>query len=496
MPSLIAMCEDSDGCSDWGFKGNQGIGLWADGANADLTITHLDANSIRIHRVDSKGTGAGITADYTGAISNYWIEGDVTASWPGHQQGVTHTKWHGMIFPSQAETQNSAKAYEASVSHATAWTICQDFGDRCSVDKPPIDTLWVLAGRNGTMRLLPDTSAQIFLYVNDLPDHQILVRRFDKTGIVQAATILYSGVWQNGRLKGTFTAMWPGHMNSPMSGKWVALPASTHCLTDYDIQTAEWTGIMANMREDKSASLVCYQIAANKGDGDAQTMVGMYYYAGWGTTIDYKKSFYWLKQAAEQDNPDALTALSVYFQQGKAAAVNLLLAHYFADRAEFHKREASLFQTVVNGSGKGKMAALDMLGNIAASLIFGEQDKTQQLAARIGHEEAVLAHMDDGMSRVESEERVYNDDRMQGAKDALTNGDPCSMDRNSSYAPTLENQQNRYREMQAHERAYTRCEAGAQAREAAYAAAAADYLKCVHNYVDSNAVEQHCKYFQ
>jgi hypothetical protein len=50
--------------------------------------------------------------------------------------------------------------------------------------------------------------------------------------------------------------------------------------------------------------------------------------------------------------------------------------------------------------------------------------------------------------------------------------------------------------MQAHERAYTRCEAGAQAREAAYAAAEADYLKCVHNYVDSNAVEQHCKYFQ
>src|SRR5271155_3421170 len=51
MPGLIGMCEDSDGCSDWGFNGNQGIGLSADGAKASLTITHLDAKSIAIHRV-------------------------------------------------------------------------------------------------------------------------------------------------------------------------------------------------------------------------------------------------------------------------------------------------------------------------------------------------------------------------------------------------------------------------------------------------------------
>jgi len=51
MPGLIGMCEDSDGFSDWGFNGNQGIGLSADGAKASLTITHLDAKSIAIHRV-------------------------------------------------------------------------------------------------------------------------------------------------------------------------------------------------------------------------------------------------------------------------------------------------------------------------------------------------------------------------------------------------------------------------------------------------------------
>src|SRR5271154_4662758 len=84
MPAVISMCEDSDGCSDWIFKGNQATGLWATGAVADLTITHLDATSITIHREDSRGGGKGIVADYTATISNYWIEGDVAATWAGH----------------------------------------------------------------------------------------------------------------------------------------------------------------------------------------------------------------------------------------------------------------------------------------------------------------------------------------------------------------------------------------------------------------------------
>jgi hypothetical protein len=175
------MCEDSDGCSDWGFKGNQGLGIWSTGAVAGLTITHLDDKSIAIHRLDTKGTGKGIEADYTGTISGYWIEGDVAASWPGHVAGVLHTKWHALLFPSQAVTANSAKTYEASLSQAQAWTLCQDFGDKCSAANPAVDSLWVLSGKAGTMQLLQDPSAQIFLYVDHLPDRGINIRRFDKT---------------------------------------------------------------------------------------------------------------------------------------------------------------------------------------------------------------------------------------------------------------------------------------------------------------------------
>ncbi len=496
MPGLISMCEDSDGCSDWGFKGNQGLGIWSTGAVAGLTITHLDDKSIAIHRLDTKGTGKGIEADYTGTISGYWIEGDVAASWPGHVAGVLHTKWHALLFPSQAVTANSAKTYEASLSQAQAWTLCQDFGDKCSAANPAVDSLWVLSGKAGTMQLLQDPSAQIFLYVDHLPDRGINIRRFDKTGMFEGATVLYTGTLQDGTLKGSFKTMWPGHMKSPMSGKWAATSTPIHCSSGIGIQTAKWTAIIANMREDKSGALSCYLAAANQGDSDSQNFAGIYYYAGYGTAVDYKKALYWLQQSAAQDNPDALSALSVYYQQGRGVPVDLFLAHYYADRGELHKRQASLFQSVVNGSGKGKLAALDMLGNLAAYVVFGEQDKTNQIAARIGHEESVIGYMTQGISRVQAEEKTYNDEQIEKAKDALVNGDSCSVDTHSSYAPTLENQQRIQTERTAHTRAYARCEEAAQSREAGYAASAADYLKCVKSYGDSNAIEQHCKYFQ
>jgi len=87
LPGIITMCEDADGCSDWFFKGEQGTGTWTSGGVADLKITHLDSTSITIHRVDPKGVVQGLIADYTGTISNGWIEGDISASWPGHSTG-------------------------------------------------------------------------------------------------------------------------------------------------------------------------------------------------------------------------------------------------------------------------------------------------------------------------------------------------------------------------------------------------------------------------
>ena len=93
-PEVISMCEDSDGCSDWLFKAGdgKGTGQWASGGNADLTITHLDAASITVHREDRVGPVKGIVVDYTGTISNFWIDGDVSITSKEVREKSPHCK--------------------------------------------------------------------------------------------------------------------------------------------------------------------------------------------------------------------------------------------------------------------------------------------------------------------------------------------------------------------------------------------------------------------
>lgn len=485
-PAMIVMCEDSDGCSDWFFKENRGTGTWTSGGVADLTITHLDAKSITVHREDSTGVVKGIVVDYTGTISNFWIEGDVTANWPGHGGGVAHMKWRGLLFPPLAVTLNSAKIYDSSLSHALAWTVCQAFGNECSVAKPPTNSMMVLSGKVGTMALLLDRSAQITLYVDVLPGDNLVIRRIDRTGMFTGAAVMYTGKWGTSKMEGTLKTIWPGHMNSPLDGKWAATSASAHCGPGMDVETAKGTAILANLSEDKASALNCYLTAANKGDSEAQETAGEYYYVGWSGPPDYTKALEWLKKSASQENNDAFVALAIYFKQGRAITPNLLVANYFANRAELHKRVQGLMQAVANGSGQGKGAALDMIGNLAAYFVFGKGEKDEELGATVGHEEAVIDYVSKGMSRVASEEQVFKDDEAEKSKDELGKGVPCEGggDPANDYKKTSQQREQAYLK---HSECVERQRRNDQQPR--------DYLKCVQTYKDSNAIEEHCKYF-
>lgn len=495
MPGLIGMCEDSDGCSDWGFNGNQGMGLWADGANANLTITHLDAHSITVHRVDSKGTGAGITADYYGTITNNWIEGSVTATWPGHQQGQTHTKWHGIIFPSQAVAQNTGKDYAASLKQATPWTVCHDTGDKCSADKPPTDTLLVLAGQSAGMVMLPDTSAQIFLYVGQLPDGTIQIRRFDKTGILQGATTLYTGKRDGGKITDTFETLWPGHGNTPGAGKFVALAAPARCANTMSAPMAVQTGLMSNLLEDKAQSLNCYLIAANQGDSGAEVTTGLYYYIGWGTAVDYKKTLYWLQKAGDRD--EALAALSAMYLKGQGVPVDLLLGHYFADRVELRKRYRIRYPNPSQTPLPGMEGLVNTMGDLFGWVYnLGEKYQIKPLEAKVMHERAVVNDMQKGMSRVEAEQKFYANLQQHHA----ANRTECKL-ATVNDEPEFHNPNDPNRAWEARERAeqnaesdYAFCQMIDGLSESSFQEKVQGYRACAEKYVNSNAIEQNCEF--
>ena len=492
MPALIGMCEDSDGCSDWAFSGNQGNGLWADGANADLTITHLDATSITIHRVDSKGTGAGIVADYTGTIANNWIEGDVSATWAGHQQGTTHTKWHALIFPSLAVMQNTGKNYQASLPQATGWTVCHDTGDKCSAANPPIDTLLVLAGQSAAMRMLPDASAQIFLYVEEFPDGTLQIRRFDKTGLLQGATTLYKGKREAGKISGTLETIWPGHANAPTAGKFVALSRQNRCQTTDSAQTAEWTGMLDDLMQAKPDSLNCYQIAANRGDKASAATVGLAYYKNATTAADYKNALPLLQKAADQGNTDAFSALAVMYHNGLGTPADLLLAHYYADRVEIRKEG-------LDQPGY----ALSASGDSIAYLLVDMKDS--DVALSLDHEKAIIRSMRQGASRVAAEEKYYNELESHHATYENNAGPVCSppdpryyaVDSNGhridSNGHRIDPSGKTYAQAQ---RDYQTCQSDWEGRQGDMQGKLDGYLRCVRKYADSNAIEDNCPHFQ
>jgi TPR repeat protein len=489
MPGLIGMCEDSDGCSDWGFNGNQGLGLWADGANADLMITHLDANSITVHRVDSKGTGAGIVADYSGTIVNNWIEGDLTATWTGHQKGETHTKWHGMIFPSQAVVQNTSKIYEASLKQATSWAMCSDFGDRCSAANASNDILLVMGGEAGAMRMMLDGTAQIFVYVDQARDGAVEIRRFDKTGIVAGATTLYTGKREGNKITGTFKGIWPGHTNSPLAGKFVATLAPDHCTTTMNAATAMQTGLMANLLEDKSRSFNCFLTAASQGDSNAETTLGLYYYTGWGTAVDYKNALHWLQAAGNRD--DALMALSVMYQKGQGIPVNLLLGHYLADRVELGKRYRNRFP-----NGQPPAFAADIVNTFGDlfgwAYNLGDKTAIKPLAAKVAHERAIVDYMHQGLPRVEAEKKYYADLQAQRAATHTECKEPdlsqkrYTNDDAGFWARETDEEDGEIR--------YGMCLMMNPISDQAFQQAMQGYLGCVQKNIDSNTIEQKCEF--
>lgn len=56
--------------------------------------------------------------------------------------------------------------------------------------------------------------------------------------------------------------------------------------------------------------------AAERGDADAQYLLGQSYYLGVGIEQDYEKAVYWFKQAAEQGNVEAQYLLGICYVDG------------------------------------------------------------------------------------------------------------------------------------------------------------------------------------
>jgi hypothetical protein len=89
-PVLVTMteCEGVNNCAAWTFLGPQGNGQWPSGEVANLTVARADADSVEIHRADSTGSAAGLTAVYKGVRHAITLE--ESSHLPGRGIGKTN----------------------------------------------------------------------------------------------------------------------------------------------------------------------------------------------------------------------------------------------------------------------------------------------------------------------------------------------------------------------------------------------------------------------
>jgi hypothetical protein len=83
VPLTMHECEGATNCGTWTFLGTEGSGHWPSGEAATLTIESWDTDTITIHRSDSAGPSAGLTAVYHGSRHGNRIEGQFRAVVPG-----------------------------------------------------------------------------------------------------------------------------------------------------------------------------------------------------------------------------------------------------------------------------------------------------------------------------------------------------------------------------------------------------------------------------
>jgi TPR repeat protein len=94
--------------------------------------------------------------------------------------------------------------------------------------------------------------------------------------------------------------------------------------------------------------------AAEQGDAEAQSFLGVLYKEGWGVPQNYDEALHWFQAAAEQGNAEAQSFLGVLYKEGWGVPQNYDEAlHWFQAAAEQGNAEAQSFLGAMYFLGQG-----------------------------------------------------------------------------------------------------------------------------------------------
>lgn len=104
-----------------------------------------------------------------------------------------------------------------------------------------------------------------------------------------------------------------------------------------DAEAQAILGVMYNIgegvRQDYTQAIHWYQKSANQGNRYSQNNLGLMYKTGQGVRQDYAKAFDLFKKAANQDSPDSQFNLGIMYYKGEGVLQNKATAKEFFGKA-------------------------------------------------------------------------------------------------------------------------------------------------------------------
>ncbi len=476
----IGLCEDTDGCSLLDFKAGQAVARWSDGNIGTFTIQHLDATSITIDRKDTAGAANGLVATYTGTITNYTIEGSVTA----HLRNINaQTNWHAIIRPNLKPLPPGTVVNVPAA--ATAWLECEDLAEFCSTNPTPPRYVLTMGAQLNSMRNLGATMSTILIKVDSDRPGAVEFRRIDLDGQFPGLSGIYTGTRDGNVMRGTSTWLIPGQPR-PWHGKWVAhlAPRACDAATTASLAAGSWPAITQAhfLLGDKAGAARCAEVGANAGDLSMKYLVAQLYATGDGVPKDPAKSFAIYKALAAQGDPTAMFNLGVLYITGTGTPLDTLRGRYWQDAAKLAQEDKNTLNRMQQAP-----TPLDAIGVFFNQEFIQSIPKEQQaLEGRVAHRGDVIDYLNKGMSRVQAEENAARDEinvRQQAADECKQRADE---------EERTEAQQHSQQWIDQHQSGTTCMMENMKLNS--FADGSKAYLACVHQYVQPEAIDAHCNY--
>jgi len=201
------------------------------------------------------------------------------------------------------------------------------------------DGAWTFQGGKGSAVWFTQSPTRAKLTVMKSDPGEILIRRTDLTDGNYA---VYHGRFDGATYSGAVIWSKPDHPGFA-SGHWTATIPEITCDPNSKMASddAKRIGQNALMFDDWHSAFDCYIVAADAGDVQAQTVVGLIFYNGRKGDVpqDYAQALFWLRKAADAGIYSAQVKVSDMFTLGQGAAKDADLAAFYGKKAAEQKRD-------------------------------------------------------------------------------------------------------------------------------------------------------------